>query len=108
VLGFKAPLAYCSSFYFTCRKDGRERKYMMYEGEETNTIDLLNETVTDKSNGVKVTVPIKWSDKYDFHDKIKEQLAYFENVYFNVDDIDNNFSIHRTKIFQFIKTYTSV
>jgi len=100
-LGFKAPLAYCSSFYFTCRKDGRERKYMMYEGEETNTIDLLNETVTDKSNGVKVIVPIKWSDKYDFHDKIKEQLAYFENVYFNVDDIDNNFSIHRTKIFQF-------
>lgn len=100
-LGFKAPLAYCSSFYFTCRKDGRERKYMMYEGEETNTIDLLNETVTDKSNGVKVTIPIKWGDKYDFKNKIKEQLAYFENVYFNVDDIDNNFSIQRTKIFQF-------
>ncbi len=100
-LGFKAPLAYCSSFYFTCRKDGRERKYMMYEGEETNTIDLLNETVTDKSNGVKVTIPIKWSDKYDFKNKIEEQLAYFENVYFNVDDIDNNFSIHRNKIFQF-------
>lgn len=100
-LGFKAPLAYCSSFYFTCRKDGRERKYMMYEGEETNTIDLLNETVTDKSNGVKVTIPIKWLDKADFRKKIEEQLAYFENVYFNVDDIDNNFSIHRNKIFQF-------
>ena len=100
-LGFKAPLAYTSSFYFTCRKDGRERKYMMYEGEETNTIDLLDETVTDKSNGVKVTIPIKWSDNYDFKKKIKEQLAYFENVYFNVDDIDNNFSIHRNKIFQF-------
>jgi len=100
-LGFKAPLAYTSSFYFTCRKDGRERKYMMYEGEETNTIDLLDETVTDKSNGVKVTIPLKWSDHYDFKNKIKEQLAYFENVYFNVDDIDNNFSIHRNKIFQF-------
>jgi hypothetical protein len=100
-LGFKAPLAYTSSFYFTCRKDGRERKYMMYEGEETNTIDLLDETVTDKSNGVKVTIPLKWSDNYDFKDKIKEQLAYFENVYFNVDDIDNNFNIHRNKIFQF-------
>jgi len=100
-LGFKAPLAYTSSFYFTCRKDGRERKYMMYEGEETNTIDLLHETVTDKSNGVKVTVPIKWSDNYDFKNKIKEQLAYFENVYFNVDGVDNNFSIHRNKIFQF-------
>jgi hypothetical protein len=100
-LGFKAPLAYCSSFYFTCRKDGRERKYMMYEGEETNTIDLLNETVTDKSNGVKVTIPVKWADRHDFQRKIKEQLAYFENVYFNVDNIDNNFVIHRNKIFQF-------
>ena len=28
-LGFKAPLAYSSSFYFVCRKDGHERKYMM-------------------------------------------------------------------------------
>tara|TARA_R110000796_G_scaffold15671_6_gene49763 strand:+ start:1209 stop:3512 length:2304 start_codon:yes stop_codon:yes gene_type:complete len=100
-LGFKAPLAYTSSFYFTCRKDGRERKYMMYEGEDTNTIDLLHETITDKSNGVKVTIPLSWGDSSDFRTKIKEQLAYFENVYFNVDDIDNNFTIHRNKIFQF-------
>ena len=100
-LGFKAPLAYASSFYFTCRKDGMERKYMMYEGEETNTIDLINETPTTECNGVKVTVPIRWGDKYDFRNKIKQQLAYFEDVYFNVDDIDNEFTIHRSKLFQF-------
>jgi len=100
-LGFKAPLAYASSFYFTCRKDGIERKYMMYEGEETNTIDLINETPTTECNGVKVIVPIKWGDKYDFLRKIKQQLAYFEDVYFNVDDVDNNFTIHRSKLFQF-------
>jgi DNA topoisomerase VI subunit B len=29
-LGFKSPLAYSSSFYFVCRKNGMERKYMMY------------------------------------------------------------------------------
>ena len=40
-LGFKAPLAYSSSFYFVARKNGIERKYMMYEGEDTNSIDLL-------------------------------------------------------------------
>ena len=28
-LGFKAPLAYSSSFYFVCRQDGMERLYMM-------------------------------------------------------------------------------
>ena len=100
-LGFKAPLAYASSFYFTCRKDGMERKYMMYEGEETNTIDLISETDTTEDNGVKVIVPIKWGDKFDFLKKIKQQLAYFEDVYFNVDDVDNNFTIHRSKLFQF-------
>jgi hypothetical protein len=51
MFGFKSPLAYCSSFFFTCRKDGVERKYMMYEGEDVNTIDLLYETPTTERNG---------------------------------------------------------
>jgi hypothetical protein len=99
-LGFKAPLAYASSFYFTTRKNGVERKYMMYEGEEVNSIDLLHETLTPHSNGVKVTIPVKWSDSYDFKTKIKEQLAYFESVYFDVDGMDNQFSIFRSEHYQ--------
>lgn len=100
-LGFKAPLAYASSFYFVCRKDGMERKYMMYEGEDVNTIDLLYETPTDQPNGVKVIVPFKYYDRYNFESKTAEQLAYFQNVYFNVDRIDNNFTITRHEHFQF-------
>jgi hypothetical protein len=100
-LGFKAPLAYTSSFYFVCRKDGIERKYMMYEGEDVNTIDLMYEQSTQEPNGVKVIVPILYKDKLEFIKKIKEQLAYFENVYFNVEGIDNNFSIYRHEKFQF-------
>jgi hypothetical protein len=100
-LGFKAPLAYSSSFYFTCRKDGMERKYMMYEGEDTNTIDLLYETPTTEHNGVKVIVPVKYHDARDFREKIPQQLAYFESVYFDVEGIDNNFTIHRHELFQF-------
>lgn len=100
-LGFKAPLAYTSSFYFVCRKDGMERKYMMYEGEDVNTIDLLYEAPTDQPNGVKVIVPVKWRDNYEFKKKIKQQLAYFESVYFDVEDIRNDFSITRHKYFQF-------
>jgi hypothetical protein len=99
-LGFKAPLAYSSSFYFTCRKNGMERKYMMYEGEETNSIDLLYEKQTLGRNGVKITIPVKYGDRLDFITKIKEQLAYFESVYFNVDGIDNNFKIHRAEHYQ--------
>lgn len=103
-LGFKSPLAYASSFYFICRKDGVERKYMMYEGETENTIDLLYETKTDKRNGVKIIVPVKYNDRYTFLEKIKEQLAYFESVYFDVnvqnDVISNEFNIFRADHFQ--------
>jgi len=103
-LGFKAPLAYSSSFYFVCRKDGMERKYMMYEGEDVNTIDLLHETPTTERNGVKVIVPVKYQDQYQFRQKIKEQLCYFEDVYFDVpsdSSIHNEFVISRHPDFQF-------
>ena len=105
-LGFKAPLAYSSSFYFVCRKNGMERKYMMYEGDDTNSIDLLYETSTTEANGVKVIVPVKYHDRYNFTNKIKEQLAYFESVYFDIDNtightVDNNFIIHRAEHYQY-------
>ena len=99
-LGFKAPLAYSSSFYFTCRKDGVERKYMMYEGEETNAIDLLYEKPTTERNGVKVIIPVKNWDRNSFTEKIREQLAYFDSVYFNVNGVDNDFTIMRHDHFQ--------
>lgn len=103
-LGFKAPLAYSSSFYFVCRKDGMERKYMMYEGEDVNTIDLMYEKPTEERNGVKVIVPVKWGDRDSFFHKIEQQLSYFENVYFDVivgnHVIPNDFTIYRAKDFQ--------
>lgn len=106
-LGFKAPLAYSSSFYFITRKDGVERKYMMYEGEETNTIDLLYDTPTTERNGVKVIVPVAFKDRSDFVVKIKEQLAYFEDVYFSSSLISNNFVIVRAKEYQLSTMVTS-
>ena len=104
-LGYKAPLAYSSSFYFVCRKNGIERKYMMYEGEDVNTIDLLYEMPTAERNGVKIIVPVRWEDRDTFYNKIKEQLAYFENVYFDVSAgvrvINNSFKIYRGEHFQY-------
>lgn len=100
-LGFKAPLAYSSSFYFVCRKDGMERKYMMYEGEDVNTIDMLYEKPTKERNGVKVIVPLKFGDRHSFQLKIREQLAYFESVFFDCGDLVNNdFQIVRHEHFQ--------
>jgi hypothetical protein len=111
-LGFKAPLAYSSSFYFVARKNGMERKYMMYEGEDTNSIDLLYETPTTEGNGVKVIVPVGYYDRHSFTSKIKEQLAYFESVYFDIDNsigyhVDNNFTIHRSEHYQYSSMATN-
>jgi len=111
-LGFKAPLAYSSSFYFVARKNGMERKYMMYEGEDTNSIDLLYEKSTTEDNGVKVIVPVSYYDRHSFIRKIKEQLAYFENVYFDIDPsindgLSNDFTIHRADHFQYSNLATS-
>jgi hypothetical protein len=76
----------------------------MYEGEDVNTIDLLHEAPTTERNGVKVIVPVKYQDAYQFRKKIKEQLCYFEDVYFDVpsdSSIHNEFVISRHPDFQF-------
>lgn len=80
-----------------------ERKYMMYEGEEENTIDLLYETETTERNGVKIIVPVKYIDAYEFESKITTQLCYFENVYFEIygdTTINTKFTILRHSLFQ--------
>lgn len=105
-LGFKSPLSYVSSFTFIARKDGIERKYTMSEGEDKeNVIDLIDEDSTSLPNGVKVIIPVDSSDVVTFFTKIKEQLSYFEGVYFEVNlsssyAIDNGFKITRFDDFQ--------
>lgn len=101
-LGFKSPLAYSSSFYFIGRKNGIERKWLLYESDdEINKIDLLHEQETDQPNGVKVIVPVKYDDYNAFLTRIKQQLAYFEDVWFNVPTINNeDVTIYRSEHFQ--------
>lgn len=76
----------------------------MYESDdEENKIDLLYSKETTERNGVKVIVPVKYEDRRTFYEKIKEQLAYFQNVYFDVQygsGISNEFSIFRSDDFQ--------
>jgi hypothetical protein len=81
----------------------------MYEGEEVNTIDLLYETPTSERNGVKVIVPVVFADVINFYQKIEEQLAYFESVYFDVNAkgniIGNDFNIYRAEHYQVSEMY---
>ena len=101
IVGFKAPLAYSSTFYFVCRKNGMERKYSMYESDDSNKIDLIHESPTTERNGVKVVIPVKHWHVSDFKKKIIEQLAYFENVFFDVEGMNNDFKIFRTDDYQY-------
>ena len=75
----------------------------MYEDIEGNMIDLLYETPTSERNGVKIIIPVDYYDRGSFLTKIKEQLAYFESVYFDVNingSIINPFHIYRGEDFQ--------
>lgn len=90
-LGLKSGLAYADAFTIETIFEGIKYTYSMYEGENGTKIDLLNSSETQEKNGSIVSILIKdWGDKDEFRSKIKEQLAYFEGVYFDVPGIDNN------------------
>jgi len=106
-IGSKAASSYHedSSYFYTCIKNGIERKFMIYSGEEVPESLLLHEKETEESNGVIVTIPIKNGDKYDFESKIKEQLCYFTGVYFENCNVNNDFKVYRNDLFQYSELY---
>ncbi len=106
--GSKAWLAYTDSFNYTCIKDGIERKYLIFKGEEFPESMLIYEKETTERNGVTVSVIITsdWNEKSYFINAIKEQLSYFENIYFDIEGIDNSYSIFRSNDFQWNNLHT--
>jgi hypothetical protein len=80
-LGSKSPLSFKRSYFFICRKEGIERKFMVYQGEEFTEFDKIYEKPTDELNGVEVIVPIKdYYEAQEFVRKAKSKLAYYDTV----------------------------
>jgi hypothetical protein len=106
-VGTKSAFSYTNTFYYTCRKDGKERKYLMYKSDSGFTIDLLFEKDSTEKTGVTVTIPLRGYDLYNFRTKIKNQLCYFDNVFFKVDgeDYNRDFKIFREKDFHWSTLY---
>lgn len=100
-IGCKSPSSYSDGYYYTCRKNGIELKYMIFAGEQQHESVLLYSMPTEKPNGVIVSVPIKKGDEYEFKEKIAQQLAYFSGVYFENCDVSNDFKIYRNEDYQF-------
>lgn len=101
-IGFKAGTAYNGCFTFIGRKDGVERTWIMYEGEDGNNIDLISTKETTERNGAKIIVAINYYDVRDFSYKIREQLSYFRNVYIidEYEAFDNSYKIYENELFK--------
>lgn len=103
-LGMKSGLSYTDTFNIETIFDGTKYLYIMYKAEHNTKIDLISSFETEEGNGTTIAIALKagtkkytW-DKYDseydeFVRKIKEQLAYFEGVYFDIDEFNNDFEI---------------
>jgi hypothetical protein len=102
-LGKFSGLSYTNEVYITTRVDGIQYEYLMHKSDGVPQIDLLISKVTDLPSGTTIRIFIKsWSDKRSFLAKTQEQLAYFENVYFNMDeepDLNDKFKVYKGKTF---------
>lgn len=98
----KSFLSLERSATFTCRKNGVERKYLVYEGEEFVNYDLIHSTSTDKPNGVKAEIMITdWNEKSNFVSKAKQKLAYYDTAVLVIDNVPVKNDIHRSEDFQY-------
>lgn len=78
-LGSKTPFAYTSTFTIRARKDGVERLYSAYMGDDGSpSINLMRQTDTTECNGVKITVPVSNSvDQLRFKYESQFILSFF-------------------------------
>ena len=84
-LGCKSGFSYADKFQYKCVKGGIERKYLLYKSENGFRIDLLFEQPCTDPSGVTVTIPINTNDYNNFRKEIRNQLAYFDDVFFDVE-----------------------
>lgn len=101
-LGSKSPLSYTEYFYINTVFDKKKFNYIFSRGTEVPTLDLLNEEETEEKNGTEIRIYLKSDrDVYKFKDELKKQLCYFDNVYFDGWDIDNDYVIYESELFKY-------
>jgi hypothetical protein len=100
-IGMKSFLSLERSATFTCRKNGIERKYLVYEGAEFVNFDLIYEKPTTEENGVLAELMINnWNERQLFVDKAKNKLAYYDTAVLIVDNAVIPNQIYRNDLFQ--------
>lgn len=116
-IGSKSPLAYQDSFYITSVSNGKKYDCIFSRGikpkldslygyEEINGINYPKGVDTDLPNGTEIKLEIKEGDRYVFINKLQEQLAYFDNVYFaHWEHIENNYRIIEGETFKYRSSF---
>ena len=100
-IGMKSFLSLERSATFICRKNGKERKYLVYEGAEFVNFDLIYCKDTTEENGVIAELLINnWSEKNQFIEKAKAKLAYYDTAVLIIDSKAQENEIHRNEMFQ--------
>lgn len=94
-IGSKSGLSYVDVLFIRTRYNGTEYQYMLRKGEEGPQLDTLSIEPTTERNGTEIKINIKdYSDYYDFKQECREQLAYFDNVYFGPEcKIENDYKL---------------
>lgn len=107
-IGSKSPLAYADYFKLSTTVDGISYEYIVHRGENVPRIEPFGSEATDEPNGTKVTIPIEGKDVAGFARAINKQIAYFNNIYVDMDEhyhtydcmFDNDY-----KVDEFLKGY---
>jgi len=100
-IGSKAASSHVDQYFYTCRKNSVERKYMVFQKDDEVLPALLYTKDTEEPNGVIVNVPVPEGEYRQWQTKCKEQLAYFDNVKFEVPGIFNDHTIFRGDVCQY-------
>jgi len=91
-IGMKSFLSLDRSAVFTCRKDGKEYKFLAYQGEEFMEYDLISEKDTTEENGVICELSLNdWYEQQSFINKAQKKLAYYDTVILEIEGniVDN-------------------
>ena len=127
-LGSKSPLSYQDLFYINTIYNGVKYEYVLHKGTKVPTLDLLTQNppnclvprikevklieikridiaqfnpLTDEHNGTEIKIAIKNGDDRKFQEQLLEQLAYFDNVFFQDWAIDNVYKIYEGQTFKY-------
>jgi hypothetical protein len=99
-IGAKSWCSISNTATFICRKDGVERNFLCYKGEQFLKYDKVYEKTTTEENGVTFILPISEYNYWTYQEKAKQKLAYYDNVILSFNGSVESNTIYREEDFQ--------